>query len=102
MADQEALANLQGPFASDFTVNMQAGAALSINAPAGSVTTSNAPSLSYNASPASGAQVTGGQWLIYTLAATQVSGFTIDIATATIPAGAISNVTFTGNPLTVA
>ena len=102
MADQEALANLQGPFASDFTVNMQAGPSLSINAPAGSVTTSNAPSLSYNATPASGAQVTGGQWLIYTLAATQVSGFTIDIATATIPAGAVSNVTFTGNPLTVA
>ncbi len=102
MADQEALANLQGPFASDFTVNMQAGPSLSINAPAGSVTTSNAPSLSYNASPASGAQVTGGQWLIYTLAATQVSGFTIDIASATIPAGAVSNVTWTGNPLTVA
>ena len=54
MADQEALANFQGPFASDFTVNMQAGPSLSINAPAGSVTTSNAPSLSYNASPASG------------------------------------------------
>ena len=36
------------------------------------------------------------------VAATQVSGFTIDIATATIPAGVVSNVTFTGNPRTVA
>ena len=102
MADQEALANLQGPFASDFTVNMQAAPNLSINSPVGSMTTSSSPSLSYSATPPSGAQVTGGQWLIYTLAATQVSGFTIDIATATIPAGAVSNVTFTGNPLTVA
>ena len=33
MADQEALANLQGPFASDFTVNMQAAPNLSINPP---------------------------------------------------------------------
>ena len=102
MADQEGLANLQGPFASDFTVNMQAAPNLSINSPVGSMTTSSSPSLSYSATPPSGAQVTGGQWLIYTLAATQVSGFTIDIATATIPAGAVSNVTFTGNPLTVA
>ena len=101
MADQEGLANLQGPFASDFTVNMQAAPNLSINSPVGSMTTSSSPSLSYSATPPSGAQVTGGQWLIYTLAATQVSGFTIDIATATIPAGAVSNVTFTGNPLTI-
>ncbi len=102
MADQESLANLQGSFASDFSVNFQLAPNLSINGPVGSETTTNAPSLAYTPTPASGASVTGGRWLIYPLAVTQASGFSIDIGAGTIPAGAVSDVSWTGNPLTVA
>jgi len=102
MADQESLANLQGAFAADFSVNFQLAPNLSINSPTGSETTTNAPSLSYTPTPASGASVTGGRWLIYPLAVTQASGFSINIGAGTIPAGAVSDVSWTGNPLTVA
>lgn len=74
MADQESLANLQGPFASDFSVNYQLAPNLAISQPAGSVTSSSAPSLQYTATPASGASVISGQWLVYPLAVTQATG----------------------------
>lgn len=102
MADQESLANLQGPFASDFSVNFQVAPNLVINEPSGSIVTSSAPSLQYVPTPAQGASVIGGQWLVYPQSVTTQTGFSIDIATGTIPAGYVSNVTWTGNPLTVA
>jgi hypothetical protein len=74
MADQESLANLQGPFASDNTVNLQAAPSVSINSPVGSETGSSAPPLLYTASPTSGATITGGQWVLYPLSVTQESG----------------------------
>jgi YVTN family beta-propeller protein len=101
MADQEATANLQGPFASDNTVNLQASPTFSINSPVGSETGSSAPPLLYTASPTSGATITGGQWVVYPLSVTQASGFSIDLASGTVPSGYVSNVTWNNNPLTV-
>lgn len=99
---QESRENLLGPYGSDFSVNLQAGPVMTINFPFGSETTTNAPSLAYTPTPASGASVTGGRWLIYPLSVTQAVGFSINIGTGVIPAGAVSDVSWTGNPLTVA
>ncbi len=96
MADQESSGNLQGAFASDFTVNLQVAPNLTVSAPTGTVTTTDSPSLDYTPAPPSGATITGGRWLVYTAAQT------IDIGAGTIPAGAVSDVSWTGNPLTVA
>lgn len=99
-ASQESLANLQGSFAPDFTFNAQSGPAINIIAPGGSVTTAT-PQLTYTATPASGSSVTGGRWLVYPVTTTQASGFSIDISSGTIPSGAVSDVSWSGNPLTV-
>ncbi len=98
---QEAGANLQGPYASTFTFNTAAAPSLTVSYPTGTVV-SAAPALGYTATPASGDSIQGGRWLIYTTAATQASGFSIDIGEGVIPAGAISDVTWTGNPGSVA
>lgn len=100
MADQESLANLQGPFATDFTVNLQQAPSLTINFPVGTEAGSNSPPLEYTATPASGASITGGQFLVYPVAVTQAAGFAIAIP-GTIPTGYVSNVTWSGNPQTV-
>jgi hypothetical protein len=100
MADQESLANMQGPFATDFTVNLQLAPQLTINFPTGTEAGTNSPTLEYVATPANGASVIGGQFLVYPIATTQASGFAITIP-GTIPSGAVSNVTFSGNPQTV-
>ena len=100
-ASQEAQSNLQGPFAADITVNAQLDPALTVTYPAGTVDGAS-PALSYTVTPAPGASITGGRWLIYPTAVSSPPGFTINIGTGTIPAGAVSDVTWTGNPLTVA
>ena len=100
IAFQEALANLQGPFASDFTFTAQAPPGLTVSEPAGSETT-GAIALTYTATPQSGTSIIGGRWLIYPTATSSAPGFTINIGVGTIPAGAVSDVTWTGNPLTV-
>jgi hypothetical protein len=53
-ASQEALANLQGPFASDFTFTAQAPPSVVVNSPTGSVAT-NAPVVSWTDTLAGGA-----------------------------------------------
>lgn len=102
MADQESAANLQGPFASDFTVSLQGPVNLTVSQPVGVVSATASPALVYVATPPTGATIIGGQWLVYPLAVTQAAGFAIDIGTGTIPVGYLSNVTWTGNPQTVA
>jgi hypothetical protein len=95
MSDQESSGNLQGPFAPDFVVMLQAGPALTIGFPTGVVTNTNAPELAYTPTPAAGSAIIGGRWLVYT------SPQTIDIGGGTIPSGAVSDVTWGANPLTV-
>lgn len=64
MASQEALANLQGPFASDFTFTAQAAPTLVVNGPTGTVTNTNSPTVTWTSSPASGANQTAWRIIV--------------------------------------
>lgn len=96
MADQESNENLQGPFASDFTVNAQTSPALTVNGPSGTVTSSN-PQVSWTATPASGASSTAWQVRVFSAAQYEASGFDPGTSAATwdsgVTAGSASSVT---------
>lgn len=100
-ASQEALGGLQGPYASTFTFTTETAPTLTVTGPTGTVVGAT-PALTYTATPASGTSITGGRWLLYLTSVTQASGFSINIGEGIIPSGAVSDVTWTGNPGTVA
>ncbi len=73
-ASQEAGANLQGPFASDFTLVAEAGPALSVNGPSGNVTASQ-PIISWTATPASGSSIISWEAKVFSAAQYTAGGF---------------------------
>lgn len=63
LASQESGANLQGPFAADFTFNAQAAPVLTVNGPSGTTTTAN-PLVTWTTTPPSGASQTAYQVIV--------------------------------------
>jgi len=73
-AFQESADNLQGPFASPFTLNAQANPSVTVTGPTGTVT-SSALVASWTSTPAQGASQTAYRVIVYPQAITQESGF---------------------------
>jgi len=74
VAFQESADNLQGPFASPFTLNAQANPSVTVTGPTGTVT-SSALVASWTSTPAQGASQTASRVIVYPQAITQESGF---------------------------
>ncbi len=88
-ASQEAGANLQGPFASDFTLVAVVGPALSVNGPSGNVTASM-PIISWTATPASGSSIISWEAKVFTAAQYGAVGFNPATSTTTWDSGVTS------------
>lgn len=74
-ASQEATASLQGAFATDSVITMQAVPVLTVTAPSGTVTGTVTPTVTWTTTPAAGAVQTTYRLVIYTPAQYGAGGF---------------------------
>ena len=86
MADQEAGANLQGVFASDFTFTAQAPPTVTVTAPSGSTSTAT-PIMQWTATPDTGASITAWQAKVFSSTQYSAGGFNPATSTATWDSG---------------
>lgn len=75
LASQEALASLQGPFASDFTFSAQAGPTIIVDGPTGTIGSAQ-PDVTYTGTPSSGSQILDYRVVVYSSDQYGASGWT--------------------------
>lgn len=89
VATQEATYGLQGPFASDFTVNAQQAPSVSVTAPTGTIDSAT-PTVTWTPTLASGAVQTAYRVVLYSAAQFSISGFTPGTSPSTWDSGTVA------------
>lgn len=99
-ADQESLAQLQGPFAPDIQFTARPGPTLVVTGPADPVTTTTRPTVTWTTTPAAGAQQTDYQVVVETGAYGAAPGSGTPVADSGVTSGAAQQWTLNADLVT--